>query len=199
MYFGGGLATTGTMVAALRNNAFPYKHPWMLLGASLGLLIGTQLTSYQQSPVLKHLLYGGFIGTMALSMIPLINMASLPIIYDALLATGLSVGGLGAIAYFSPSEQFLRWGGALGMGCGAMIGISLLNMFWPSPAMFNIWLYGGLFLFSAFVLYDTQKIIHSAKTKSVFDPINESLGIYLDTIIIFERFLIIFMNNKSKK
>jgi len=72
-------------------------------------------------------------------------------------------------------------------------------MFWPSPALFNIYLYGGLFLFGAFVLYDIQKIIHSAKLKPVYDPINESIGIYLDTIIIFERFLMIFMQNKNKK
>jgi len=64
--------------------------------------------------------------------------------------------------------------------------------------LFNIWLYGGLLLFSAFVLYDVQKLIHNAKTKPFYDPINESLGIYLDSIMLFERFLIIFMNNKKK-
>mmetsp|Transcript_7156 Transcript_7156/g.6245 ORF Transcript_7156/g.6245 Transcript_7156/m.6245 type:complete len:105 (+) Transcript_7156:292-606(+) len=104
MYFGGGLAMTGAMVSGLRNSRFAYTNPWVLLFGSLGMLIGTQLVSYQANPMLKHVLYGGFLGTMALSMVPLINMASLPIIYDAMLATGLSVGGLGAIAYFSPSE-----------------------------------------------------------------------------------------------
>jgi FtsH-binding integral membrane protein len=84
------------------------------------------------------------------------------------------------------------------MGCAGMIGISLASMFWPSPALYNMWLYGGLVLFSAFVLYDTQKIIHNAKSKPRYDPISESIGIYLDTIILFERFLIIFMNNKKK-
>lgn len=80
-----------------------------------------------------------------------------------------------------------------------MIGLGLVNMFWPSPALFNIYLYGGLLLFSAFVLYDVQKIVHNAKLKPVYDPINESLGIFLDTIIIFQKFLIIFMQNKNKK
>jgi len=46
----------------------------------------------------------GFIGTMSLSMVPLINMAGLPIIYDALFATGLSMAALGAVAYNAPSE-----------------------------------------------------------------------------------------------
>lgn len=39
-------------------------------------------------------------------------------------------------------------------------------MFWPSKALFSIWLYGGLLLFSAFTLYDVQKIIHNAKSKA---------------------------------
>ena len=122
----------------------------------------------------------------------------MPIIYDALLATGLTVGGLGLVAYNAPSEQFLMWGGALGMACMGMIGISFASMFYPSPALFNIWLYGGLVLFSAFVLYDVQKVIHRAKVAHTYDPINASLGIYLDTIMLFERFLIIFMQNKKK-
>ena len=140
----------------------------------------------------------GFMSSMALSMVPLINMASIPVIYDALFATGITMGGLGLVAYNAPSEQFLKWGGALGMGCAGLIGVSLLSMFFPSQGLYNIWLYGGLVLFSAYVLYDTQKLIHNAKTKAKWDPINESLGLYLDAIILFERFLIIFMGNKKK-
>lgn len=41
---------------------------------------------------------------MALSMVPLINMAALPVIYDALFATGITMGSLGLIAYNAPSE-----------------------------------------------------------------------------------------------
>ena len=84
------------------------------------------------------------------------------------------------------------------MCCAGMIGLSFAQMFWPSQALFNIWLYGGLVLFSAFTLYDVQKLIHAAKGKQTWDPINESLGIYLDAIILFERFLMIFMSNKKK-
>ena len=157
------------------------------------------MTNYHQSPALKHGLWFSFLTATALGMVPLINMASMPIIYDALFATGFTMGGLGLVAYNAPSEQFLKWGGALGMGMAGMIGISFMQMFFPSPALFNFWLYGGLVLFSAFVLYDVQKLIHSAKSKPYFDPINESLGLYLDAIILFKHFLMIFMNNNSRK
>ncbi len=64
------------------------------------------------------------------------------------------MGGLGLIAYNAPSEEFLKWGGALGIGLGGMLGVGMMSMFWPSPALFNIWLYGGLVLFGAFTIYD---------------------------------------------
>lgn len=107
LYFGTGLGATGVLVGALRNSAFAYMNPFILLFGSLGLLFGTMMTDFHSNPALKHTLWAGFIGTIALSMIPLINMASMPIIYDALFATGISMGALGAVAYNAPNEQFL--------------------------------------------------------------------------------------------
>jgi hypothetical protein len=37
-----------------------------------------------------------------------------------------------------------------------------------------------------------------AKTAATYDPLTESISIYLDTIIIFEKLLMIFMMNKKK-
>jgi len=101
-----------------------YMNPWAGFFLSLGTLIGCMMVNYDRSPALKHGLWLGFMGATALSMIPLINMASAPIIFDALFATGFTMGGLGLIAYNAPSEQFLQWGGMLGMCCAGMIGLS---------------------------------------------------------------------------
>lgn len=56
------------------------------------------------------------------------------------------------------------------------------SMFLPATTalgagLYSISMYGGLLLFSAFLLYDTQKIIRAAETYPVyttvpFDPIN---------------------------
>jgi hypothetical protein len=107
MYFGSGLGLTGVLVGALRNTTIAYTNPWMLFFGSLGLLIGTQMVDFHQAPALKHLLWLGFMSTMAVTMVPLINLASVPIIYDALFASGITMGGLGLVAYNAPSEQFL--------------------------------------------------------------------------------------------
>ena len=164
---------TGAFTMMLRNSRFAMMNPWALLFLSMGTMIGTQFTSYDQNWALKNMLFAGFISTMSLSLVPLIHMYAMPVIYDALIATGVTVGSLGFVAYNAPSEQFLNWGGPLALGLGGMLGVSLLSIVYPnSAALYNIYLYGGLFLFSAFLLYDTQKIMHRAKTDYKYDPIN---------------------------
>lgn len=153
-YFGGGLGLTALTVAMFRNSSIAMMNPWLLFAVSIGTMFGTMMTDYNRSPLLKHAFWMTFVGSMGVSMIPLINMASMPVIFDALYATGFTMGGLGLIAYNAPSEEFLKWGGVLGMGCAGLLGVGLMSMFYPSPALYNIWLYGGLVLFSAFTLYD---------------------------------------------
>jgi FtsH-binding integral membrane protein len=130
-------------------------------------------------------MYCGFLGMVGVTVMPLCVMAGGALVVDAVLATGVAMSALAGISYMAPSEQFLMWGGALSMCCGGMFAISLLMMFTQSNALFNVWLYGGLLLNGALVLYQTQKIIHNAKTRQHFDPVNESLGIYLEAINIF--------------
>lgn len=104
MYFGGGLATTGLLVSMFRNSMFAINHPWLLLFGSLGMMFGTIMTDYHTNPMLKHLFWGGFMAFTGLGLVPLIQMASMPIIFDAIFATGVTVGGLGLVAYNAPSE-----------------------------------------------------------------------------------------------
>jgi len=198
-YFCGALTATGASMYFLRNSSLVMMNPWLLLGLSFGSLIGTQMISYHNNWLLKNVCYGAFIGTMSLSLVPLIHMYSMPIIYDALIATSGIMGGLGMVAYNAPSEQFLSWGGPLAIGLGGMLGISLLSMFYPgSPALYNLYMYGGLALFSAFVLYDTQMIMYRAKTEYAYDPINQSIRVYMDAINIFVRMVMILGNSRKK-
>ena len=86
-------------------------------------------------------------------------------------------------------------GGALGMGLGVVFMASLGSMFLPpttalGAGLYSISMYGGLVLFSGFLLYDTQKIIYKAEAThpmAKYDPINSSIGIYMDTVHIFIR------------
>lgn len=50
-----------------------------------------------------------------------------------------------------------------------------------------------LFLFGAFSLYGIKKLIENAKTRPKWDPINESFGIYLEAIILYELIILKIM------
>ena len=79
----------------------------------------------------------------------------------------------------------------------------------PTTAMgaglYSVAIYGGLILFGAFLLYDTQKIIHRAERHPVgygaapFDPVNASMGIYMDTINIFIRIASILASGGNRR
>jgi len=118
------------------------------------------------------------------------------------------VGGLSAVAVCAPSDRFLNWGGPLGIGLGGVFCACIGSAFLPPTTalgmgLHSLALYGGLILFSAFLLYDTQKVIqraeHTPKDGSqqwngynyvatpAFDPINSSHRILMDVINIFVR------------
>lgn len=73
-------------------------------------------------------------------------------------------------------------GAPLGMGLGAVFAASLANMWLPpttvlGAGLYSFSLYGGLILFSGFLLYDTQRIVKIAETYPTYmarpyDPIN---------------------------
>lgn len=198
-YFGFGLGMTGLIAYSLRNSHAAMNLHWAVcLIGMMGFQIGTRSMDYKTQYPMKMAMYCGFLGMVGVTIMPLCVMAGGALVVDAALATGVSMSALAGVAYMAPSEQFLRWGGALGIACGGMFCLSLMCMFTNSQALFNMWLYGGLLLNGALVLYQTQKIIHNAKTQREFDPINQSLGIYIEAVNIFQRILIILMGNKRR-
>lgn len=199
-WFGYGLGATASIVYAIRNSMrLAGVSPWLILPASMAFALGTYMTDYETNFPMKVMMYTGMCGVMAVNMLPLIQMSAISVITDAALATAVSMSGFAAIAYNAPSEQFLYWGGAIGLLSGGMLAVSLLGMFTGSRNLFNIWLYGGLALSGIYTMYDTQKIIHNAKHQQRFDPINNAFEIYMDAINFFIRFLIIFNNSQKKK
>ena len=103
------------------------------------------------------------------------------IIFIIRYTTGI-VGGLSTIAVCAPSEKFLTMGGPLAIGLGAVFAASLGSMFLPpttalGAGLYSISLYGGLVLFSGFLLYNTQRIVYKAERHPMYgavpyDPVN---------------------------
>jgi hypothetical protein len=91
-----------------------------------------------------------------LTILPLIQMSSVATIGQAGLATAAMMGSLSTLAILAPSEQFLQWGSYMGIGCGAMLGVSIASIMMPqSRALFNMWLWGGLAFGGCMTLYQT--------------------------------------------
>lgn len=79
------------------------------------------------------------------------------------------------------------------------MGVSLLQILYPhSRALYSIGLYGGLGIFSLFMMYRTGLMMDNAKTKGFYDPINNSIGVYLAAVNIFQYMVMILGGSKRK-
>jgi FtsH-binding integral membrane protein len=141
----------------------------------------------------------GFNSLMAFSLVPLVYAAEMLVIRDAFLITSGCFAGLGLITKNSRDDAFLGMSGFLGAGLGAITALSLANIFLQTNALFNIWLYGGLALFLGFTLYDMKTVQVRAQRSAHFDPMTQSLGVYLDFLNIFIRLVYILQGKKNKK
>lgn len=202
-YMLGGLATTAASAAVLFRAGAAHRvvamNPWLFMGASLLGTIGSLMVMQSLPPentVARHLAWGVFNACNGLALSP-VAMLGGAVVTKALVATGAVVGSLSLVAAAAPSESFLWMGGSLGVGLGVVIAASMGQMFFPASAFLTgITLYGGLGLFGMMMLYDTQRVMHKAKTDEVYDPMTQSIAIYLNTINIFAAFLF-FLSNRQ--
>ncbi|XP_046888882.1 growth hormone-inducible transmembrane protein [Hypomesus transpacificus] len=216
MYFAGSIGLTAlSTVAVSRTPALMglmMRGSWMAIGATFAAMIGAGMLvrsiSYDQSPGPKHLAWMLHAGVMGAVVAPLTLLGG-PLMMRAAWYTAGIVGGLSTVAMCAPSEKFLNMGGPLAVGFGVVFASSLGSMFLPPTSAFgaglySVAVYGGLLLFSMFLLYDTQKVVKRAETYPLYgvqkyDPINSCMGIYMDTMNIFMRLVMILSGNNRRK
>jgi FtsH-binding integral membrane protein len=205
IYFAGSVAMTSALVFGMLRSPtiLKYSFGWspLVIGLPLSFLSMYKIRSTPTTPensVSKHVFWGLFNSCVAFSLVPIISMSHALVIRDAFLVTSGAFAGLGLVAFNARDDAFLGMSGFLGAGLGCIAAIGIANIFLQSNALFNVWLYGGLALFLAYVLYDVKQIQNKAKRSAYFDPMSESVGVYLDFVNIFVRILMI-MNNKKNK
>ncbi|CAB1343950.1 unnamed protein product [Coregonus sp. 'balchen'] len=199
MYFAGSVGMTALSAVAA-------------IGATFAAMIGAGMLvrsiSYDQSPGTKHLAWMLHAGVMGAVIAPMTLLGG-PLMMRAAWYTAGIVGGLSTVAMCAPSEKFLNMGGPLAVGFGVVFASSIGSMFLPPTSamgagLYSIAIYGGLVLFSLFLLYDTQKVIKRAETYPMYgmqkyDPINSCMGIYMDTLNIFMRMVMILSGGGNRK
>merc|ERR1712215_110239 len=217
MYFGGSiLATAGTAAAVFRSPAamnIVMRQGWMALGVSIAAMIGSGMLvrsmPYQTAPSAKQAAWLLHCAVLGAVVAPICLLGG-PILTRAAWYTAGMVGGLSTVAVCAPSDKFLYMGGPLAMGLGVVFCASIASAFLPpttamGAGMYSIAMHGGLILFGAFLLYDTQKIIYKAERHPVgygappFDPVNASISIYMDTINIFIRIAQLLAGGNRRK
>lgn len=207
--FGGGIAfTAASVVVFFRSgavHAMAGVNPWVLTAALLGGSLASMFAIYtvpKENTFLKVAAYGAFTGLTGLSLAPLAMLGG-PIVLKAAVYTAGILGSLSWVAMNSPSDEFLWMRGPLAIGLGAVCIASVGSMFLPASAAgmaANVSLYLGIPVFSAFMLYDTSKLLTHAHNlpEEQFDAFRESIGIYLNTINLFVRMATLLAGNKRK-
>ncbi|XP_042874619.1 growth hormone-inducible transmembrane protein-like [Penaeus japonicus] len=208
LYLGASCAATAASAIAVfkspmghRFFALCSKHP---IASTIGIIValmgtGQAMMAIPYSPGIgsKQMMWLLNCGILGLAIAPIGALGGALAIRAAWYTAGI-VGGLSTVAVCAPSDKFLNWAGPLGIGLGGVFVASLGSAFLPPTSalglsLYSISLYGGLLLFSAFLLYDTQKVIRKAETHPnmwgvmPYDPINMSHHIVLDVVNIFVR------------
>ncbi len=191
------------------------------VAAMIGSMYLTRSIDYHESPFAKHLALSTFVGCQALMMAPLASLGG-PLLMRfgetisffffvcvfllgssrAALATGAVVGAISLTAATAPSQAYLSMTGPLAIGGGLIFGASLGSMFFPGANfLYSIVLWGGLALHGGMVFARTQNLIDGATRfpNARFDPINDSLGIYIDSLAIFWRMATILSGGGSRR
>ncbi len=191
MYFGLAILTSaaGTYVGFTYLASFFIANPalmWVLFAVELGLIFTSRWWS-ERKP-LNYVLFMAFAFITGVTIVPILALFLVEfgpeIIMKALLATTFMFAGT-AIFGWTTKKNLSGLSGFLWVSLIGMIVVSIVGIFIPWGNTFEMIFAGfGVILFSAFTMYDIQKL----KTHPQMHPMEAALSLYLD---IFNLFLFI--------
>ena len=105
------------------------------------------------------------------------------------------------LAMFAKPGAALRYGVPLGGGLLMLMAVGVGGMFVPVtsawyPILHNVYLYGGLTLFTLYIAYDTQKMIDEYEMGED-DHIKHATDLFIDFKIVFSRVLQLLMMSRD--
>lgn len=207
-YVASGLAVSGISAYLTFRSGLAVRllsmNPLLYFGISMGTLFFTQFMALSSPPgsAAKSAWYYAFTG--GIGILSLSSLGFLPaqiLIRAGVLTFGL-VSSLSVVAFTAKNDAFLFLGGPLMMGLTGLICTQVLGIFFPfSGAAVSLMLYGGLTLFSGFLLYDTQKMMLKARMNTDPNPdlVASAIHIYMDIVNIFMYLVQILSNSNRKK
>lgn len=213
-YTAGGLALTALAARSMFRAGLPFRmmaaNPWAVLGVGLVGSIGTMMGVYYTPPeqsVQKHLFWAAFNVCQGATLSPIFFFSPAILARAALYTCGV-VGALSYVGATAKTEKYLYMGGPL------LAGVTVVALSSVAPIALPLGLrglavaealsiYGGLAVFSGFVLYDTQKILQHGRAVKMGlmtpDPIGEAISLELDMINIFIRMVQVLAMRSDRK
>lgn len=169
---------------------------------SLGLMLWLASTPHVKENQTKRLsILAAFAGTCGISLGPLINVTlqiDPQIVVTAFMTTSVIFASFTLAALYSQRRSLLYLGGMCMSGLNMLLLASLVNIFIGSSMLFNVNLYLGIAVFSAFILYDTQLIVEK-NINGDNDYVWHSVDLFLDFINLFRRILILLASKENNK
>lgn len=192
------LVTTAVGVAA--SMQFGIGGGWIGTIGTFGMLFWIQMDSRKEDLPRRLAMLCGFGFFQGIAVTPLINLAidvDPAIVMTAVIGTITIFGCFSAAALTAKKRSYLFLGGMLSSAITLMFMLSIINIFFHSLNVYLFQLYGGLLVFSGYVIFDTQLILEKAEIGSR-DVIGHALELYIDFMAILVRILIILIRNAEK-
>ena len=167
---------------------------------SLVPLIGIMMTDPKKSGLRLGMLGAfGFLSGMSAGPMIAMSLHMDPLILPMALLGSCGIMGGGTLAsLFAKEGSLLKFGAPLAGLTFALLGLSIVGIFFPHPILFNLNLYGGLVLFTAFTAYDTHMVLEDYKQGNR-DVLAHATNFFINFMAIFRRLLFIFMSRAIKK
>ena len=162
----------------------------------LGFSRSTPQSALWRSSVLMA--FGFLQGIFVSPLIATVSATDPSIPLKAFLLTVLVFACFSLSALLNTSRAYLYASSMIGAALMGLLALAVMNSVVQTPAMQNVYLFGGLLLFAFFVAFDTQIIIERALCGDS-DSVNSALDLFLDALNIFIRIMLILNNNKKSQ
>jgi FtsH-binding integral membrane protein len=147
----------------------------------------------------RQLALGGSSFLLGASVSPMVRLAIFidpSLVFMAFLTASVVFAGFSCVALQAPRRSYLYLGSFISSSLLFFLALSILSLFYRNMFIYSLELYGGLLLFCAYVIYDTQVILERAAHG---DYIRDSLHLLLDFVNLFVRILAILIKNQQDK
>jgi len=118
-------------------------------------------------------------------------------VFVALSSTLLVFACFSLSAIFAKRRSYMYLGGWLSSALSTMFWIGLLGALFPNQLSYALQLYGGLLIFSGYVIFDTQLMIEKAYRETKPDVLGDAFNLFADFIALLRRILIIVLRNQE--